>query len=87
MASDKAESVWRGIVCLSLAMRFEKDRVRLGLTAALGRVAKALDDNGLWLEGDDQLLAGVSEGKVSSEQFAEELCSMRRMGIVAKTMH
>jgi hypothetical protein len=88
MTSDKTgDNLWRGILCLSLAMRFEKDRARLGLLTALDRVRVALGDNGLWLDGDDELLTNVLIGKVSDEQFAEALCSMKRMGLPGGTVH
>jgi hypothetical protein len=87
MKTDTGEHVWRGILCLSVAMRFEKDRARLGLSAAIDRVRVALCDNGLWLEGDDQLLANVSTGSVTSEQFAEALCSTQRMGLGPRRPH
>jgi len=87
MKTDTADHLWRGILCLSVAMRFEKDHARLGLSSALDRVRMALSDNGLWLDGDEQLLARVLVGEVSSEQFAEALCSMKRMGLAGGTMH
>jgi hypothetical protein len=85
--TDSADHLWRGIVCLNVAMRFEKDRARLGLSSAIDRVRVALSDNGLWLDGDDQLLASVLVGDISSQQFAEALCSMKRMGLAGGTMH
>jgi hypothetical protein len=41
----------------------------------------------LWLDGDDQLLANVLVGEVSREQFAEALCSMKRMGLPGEAAH
>jgi hypothetical protein len=88
MISDKTtDHLWRGMLCLSLAMRFERDRARLGLSTALDRVRTALTDNDLWLDGDDELLANVLVGEVSREQFAEALCSMRRMGLPGGAAH
>jgi len=34
--------VWRGMICLSLAVGFEEDRARLGLPAAVDRLRDAL---------------------------------------------
>jgi hypothetical protein len=68
-------------------MRFEKDRARVGLSTALDRVRAALSDNGLWLDGDNQLLASVLVGEVSDEQFAEALCSMKRIGLPRGPAH
>jgi len=87
MKTDTADQLWRGIICLSVAMRFEKDRARLGLSIAIDHVRVALSDNGLWLEGDEQLLADVYAGKISREQFAEALCSMRRLGLAITIPH
>jgi len=67
-------------------MRFERDRARLGLATALGEVRRALNENGLWLEGDEQLLSGVLGGLVSREQFAEALCSIERLSPAGRTM-
>jgi hypothetical protein len=77
----------RGILCLSLALRFEEDRARVGLSEAIDRLQSALKSNGLWLVGDDQLLGDVLQGRVSSEQFAEALCSMKRMDFPGGTTH
>ena len=77
----------RGMICLSLAIGFEEDRARLGLSVAIDRVRNALVDNDLWLCGDEQLLLAVLTGEVSSEKFAEALCSMRRIGLPGGTAH
>jgi len=77
----------RGMICLSLAVGFEEDRARVGLAAAIDRLRSALIANDLWLHGDDQLLVGVITGEVSSEQFAEALCSMERMRLPGGTAH
>jgi hypothetical protein len=77
----------RGMICLSLAVGFEEDRARVGLAAAIDRLRTALIANDLWLCGDDQLLDGVITGKVSSEQFAEALCSMKRMSLPGGIAH
>jgi hypothetical protein len=79
----KAGSVklWNGVVCLSLAVGFERDRVRLGLPAAVERLGNGLAYNGLTLDGDEQLLAGVLIGEVSSIELAEAICSERRMDL------
>ena len=77
----------RGILCLSLALGFEEDRARVGLPEAIDRLRTALIANGLWLTGDDQLLADVLQGRLSSEQFAEALCSMKRMQLPGGTTH
>lgn len=73
------------MICLSLAIGFEEDRERLGLSAAVDRLRNALKYNGLTLDGDDVLIAGVVTSDVSSEQFAEALCSRRRMGLSGET--
>jgi hypothetical protein len=75
------------MICLSLALGFEEDRARLGLSAAIDRLRNALVENDLSLPGDDQLLAGVLAGNVSSEQFAEALCSMKRIGLPGGAAH
>jgi hypothetical protein len=54
---------WRGMICLSLAVGFEEDRARLGLPAAVDRLRDALAYNGLTLDGDERLLAGVLDGR------------------------
>ena len=70
----------RGMICLSLAIGFEEDRARLGPPAAVDRLRDALAYNGLTLDSDARLLAGVLAGDVSSVQLAEAICSARRMG-------
>jgi hypothetical protein len=75
------------MVCLSLAVGFEEDRARFGLPAAVDRLRKALIENDLWLSDDDRLLVGILAGEISSERFAEALCSMRRMGLPGGTAH
>jgi hypothetical protein len=70
--------LFRGMICLSLAIGFEEDRARLGLPAAVERLRDALAFNGLMLEGDERLLDGVRHGTVSSVQLAEAICSARR---------
>jgi hypothetical protein len=72
---------WRGLICLSLAVGFEEDRARLGLPAAVDRLRDALAYNGLTLDSDDRLLAGVLVGNVSNVQLAKAICSPRRMGL------
>jgi hypothetical protein len=81
------DSIFRGMICLSLAVGFEEDRARLGLAAAVHRLRNALIENALWLSGDDELLAGVLAEKVSSQDLAETLCSMRRMGLPGGAAH
>jgi hypothetical protein len=61
---------------------FEEDKARLGLPAAVEQLRDALAYNGLSLDGDERLLAGVLDGSVSSEQLAEAICSPRRMGLL-----
>jgi hypothetical protein len=65
----------RGMICLSLAVGLEEDRARLGLTAAVDRLRDALAYNGLTLDGDEKLLAGMLTGEVTSEELAEAICS------------
>ena len=77
----------RGIQCLGLAISFEEDRARFGLPEAIDRLRSALISNGLWLADDDQLMADVLQGRVSSERFAEALCSMKRMRLPGGTGH
>ena len=84
---NTGDCLWRGMLCLSLAMRFETDRARSGLPTAVDRVRIALGENGLWLEGDNELLAKVLAGEVKSEEFAERLCSMKRMGLPGGSTH
>ena len=64
-----------------MAVGFEEDRARLGLPAAVNRIRDALAFNGLILDGDDRLLAGVLAGNVSSVELAWAICSPRRMGL------
>jgi hypothetical protein len=45
-----AMNLWRGMICLSLAIGFEEDRARLGLPAAVDRLRDALAYNGLTLD-------------------------------------
>ena len=87
ISTTMTDYMWRGILCLSVAMRFERDRARFGVATALSQVRRALSENGLWLEGDEQLLSGVLGGLVSSERFAEALCSIERLGLAGRTMH
>ena len=77
--NPEVDQVWRGMICLSLAIGFEERRARLGLPAAVERLRDALKYNDLMLDGDERLLAGVLDGSVSSVALAEEMCSMRRM--------
>jgi hypothetical protein len=60
-----APDLLRGMTCLSLAIGFEEDRARLGLTAAVDRLRDALAYNGLTLDGYDLLMAQVLTGEVS----------------------
>jgi hypothetical protein len=69
------------MICLSLAVGFEEDRARLGLPAAVDRVRDALAYDGLMLDSDARLLAGVLSGDVSSVELAEAICSPRRMDL------
>jgi hypothetical protein len=73
-----------GMTCLSLAVGFEEDRARVGLSAAVERLRDALAYNGLTQDGDDRLLAGVLTGEVSSVTLAEAICSAQRMGLVRR---
>jgi hypothetical protein len=73
--------MWRGMVCLSIAITFEKDPARLGLPAAVDRLRDALAYNGLTLDSDERLVAGVLTGNVSDVRLAEAICSPRRMGL------
>jgi len=85
--TESSDQLLRGMICLSLALGFEEDRVRHGVAEAVNRLRNALLKNDLWLSGDDQLLLGILTGEVSSEQTAEALCSMKRMGLPGGTMH
>jgi hypothetical protein len=55
-------SLWRAMICLSLAIGFEEDRARLGLSTAVDRLRDALVYKGLMAVGDERLLAGVIAG-------------------------
>jgi hypothetical protein len=46
---DAHSELRRGMICLSLPVGFEEDRVRLGLPAAVERLRDALAYNGLTL--------------------------------------
>ena len=81
------DGIVRGLICFSLAIGFEEDRARLGLRAAIDRLRSALVENDLLLPDDEQLLAAVQAGSVSSEQFAEALCSATRMGLPGAIAH
>jgi hypothetical protein len=87
VTTGSPDQLVRGMICFSLALGFEEDRGRLGLSAAIDRLRSALAENDLLLPGDDQLLAGVLSGDVSSQHFAEALCSMKRMGLPGGTAH
>ena len=85
---DQSPDLWRGTICLSLAIGFEEDRARLGLSAAVERLRDALAYNELTLDGDERLFAGVLDGSVSSVQLAQAICSARRMGLAgARAAH
>lgn len=86
-ADSSTDGLWRGMICLSLAVGFEEDRARLGLAAAVDRLRIALIENALWQSGDDELLANVLTERVSSRELAEALCTMRRMGLPGATAH
>ena len=45
MNDESATALWRGMICLSLAVGFEEDRARLGLPAAVDRLRDALAYN------------------------------------------
>lgn len=87
MTGPSSDHLVRGMICLSLALGFEEDRARLGLSAAVDRLRNALIENDLSLPDDDQLLAAVLTGNVSSQQFAEALCSMKRIGLPGGAAH
>ena len=87
MTTDSSDPLVRGMICFSLAVGFEEDRMRLGLPAAIDRLRNALFENDLSLPGDEELLAAVLSGNVSSQQFAEALCSMKRMGLLGGPAH
>jgi hypothetical protein len=55
----------RGMIYLSLAIGFEEDRKRLGLFAAVDRLLDALAYNGLTLDGDERMFAGVMASGIS----------------------
>ena len=71
----------RGAICPSLAIGFEQDREWLGLPAAIERLRDALAYNGLLMDGDEALLAGVVDGSVTSVELAEAICSTRGTGL------
>jgi hypothetical protein len=77
--------LWRGMICLSLAVGFEEDKARFGVAAAVERLRDALAFNGLMLDGDRKLLLGVRHGTVSSVELAEAICSPLRMGLSEMT--
>jgi hypothetical protein len=77
----------RSAICLSLAVGFEEDRAKLALAAAVERLRDALAYNGLTLDGDERLLAGVLDGSVSSVELAEAICSPQRMDLPSATTH
>jgi len=77
------DPLFRGMICLSLAVGFEEDRTRLGLLAAVERLGDALAYNGLTLDSDEWLLAGVLAGGVFGVELAQAICSPRRMGLPA----
>lgn len=79
--SDTSDPLWRGLICLSLAVGFEEDRTKLGLAAAVNRLRDALAYNALIQDGDEALLAGALDGSVSSVELAEAICSALRMGL------
>jgi hypothetical protein len=79
--AQPAALVWRGMICLSVAIGFEEHRARLGLPAAVDRLRDALAYNGLTLPSDEKLLAGARAGEVSSAQLAEAICSPWRMAL------
>jgi hypothetical protein len=58
----------RGMLCLSLAIGFEEDQVRLGLRAAVDRLRDALAYNGLMLDGHAALLKCVLASGISDVQ-------------------
>jgi hypothetical protein len=58
---------------------------RLGLPAAVDRLRNALAYNGLTLDSDARLLAGVLSGAVSGVELAEAICSARRMTLTEAT--
>jgi hypothetical protein len=45
---ETADELWRGMICLSLAVGFEEDRASVGLPAAVSRLRNALAYNGLY---------------------------------------
>ncbi len=76
---ETSDPLWRGMICLSLAVGFEEDRARVGLVAAVDRLREALAYNGLALDPDERMFAGVLDGSVSSAELAETICSLERM--------
>jgi hypothetical protein len=87
VTTNSTDSLVRGMICFSLALGFEEDRARLGLSVALDRLRDALVENDLLLPDDDLLLARVLGGNISREEFAEALCSMKRMGFPGGATH
>ena len=81
------DPLFRGMICLSLAVGFEEDRARVGLSAAVDRLRDALAHNGPTLDGDERLLTQVLDGSVSSVQFAEAISSMQRMRLPIERRH
>ena len=55
--------------------------IRILLTAARLAFGDALAFNGLSLDSDERLLAGVLAGDVSGVELAQAICSPRRMGL------
>jgi hypothetical protein len=56
----------------------------VGVGGAVDRLRDGLAYNGLMLDGDERLLAGVLAGDVSSVELAEAICSARRMGLAER---
>jgi hypothetical protein len=77
-----SDPVWRGMVCLSIAITFAEDRTRIGFLAAVDRLRDALTRNDLWMAGDDELLAQALTNQLSPEALAESICSMQHMGLL-----
>ncbi len=87
MSDISSDCLIRGMVCLSIALGFEEDRARFGLSSAVERLRNALAENHLVLPGDEELFAAVLKGSISSQELAEQLCSMRRMGVPGGGTH
>jgi len=64
-----AEAFLRTSICLSLAIGFEEDRARLGLSGGVDRLRHALQRNDLWQAGDEELLARVLADEISPGLF------------------